>query len=361
MIDPDDQIPVTLLTGFLGAGKTTLLNNLLKQPEMANTAVLINEFGEIGLDHLLVETLDENTVLLASGCLCCTVRGDLVEALGRLRPRKPARVLIETTGLADPVPIIQTLLGDPFVAMCYRMDGIVTVLDAVHGNTELDQQPEAVRQLAVADRIVLSKTDLIDPAPLTERIARINPGAEVIAAVRGDVPASKLLNLGLFAPEGKIPDVAAWLHAEAYEPPHTHHDHHHDHNHHHDHDHDHDHEALDRNRHDDKIHAFSLSFEAPLHWDGVGRFLEILIATHGESLLRVKGILDLEGLEKPVAIHGVRTLFHSPEVLPGWPEGSPHTSRLVFIVRDDIDRAMVAEGIASFEDAARRDVKLNIA
>ena len=358
MIDPDDQIPVTLLTGFLGAGKTTLLNSLLKQPEMANTAVLINEFGEIGLDHLLVETLDENTVLLSSGCLCCTVRGDLVEALGRLRPRKPARVLIETTGLADPVPIIQTLLGDPFVAMCYRMDGIVTVLDAVNGNAELDQQPEAVRQLAVADRIVLSKTDLIDPAPLIERIARINPGAEVIAAVRGDVPASKLLNLGLFAPEGKIPDVAAWLHAEAFEAPHghAHHDHHHD-----DHDHHHDHAALDRNRHDDKIHAFSLTFDTQLHWDGVGRFLEILIATHGDSLLRVKGILDLEGLDKPVAIHGVRTLFHSPEVLPGWPQGLPRGSRLVFIVRDEIDRTMVAEGIASFEDAARRDVKLNIA
>lgn len=370
MIDPQDQIPVTLLTGFLGAGKTTLLNSLLKQPEMAGTAVLVNEFGEIGLDHLLVETLDEDTVLLSSGCLCCTVRGDLVEALGKLRARKPSRVLIETTGLADPVPIIQTLLGDPFVAMCYRMDGIITVMDAVNGQAELDSQPEAVRQLAVADRIVLSKTDLIDPGPLRERISRLNPGAPIIDAVRGDVKAASLLNLGLFVAEGKIPDVAAWLRAEAFESQtaHDHADHDHGHHHHdperHNHDHphhNHDHGALDRNRHDDKVHAFSITYDAPLHWDGAGRFLEILIATHGESLLRVKGILNLEGLDKPVAIHGVRSLFHSPEVLPAWPEGDSKSSRLVFIVRDDIDRTMVAEGIASFEDAARREVKLNIA
>jgi G3E family GTPase len=352
----DYQIPVTLLTGFLGAGKTTLLNRLLKQPEMAGTAVLVNEFGEIGLDHLLVETLDEDTVLLSSGCLCCTVRGDLVEALAKIRPRKPTRVLIETTGLADPVPIIQTLLGDPFAALCFRMDGIVTVVDAVNGLAQLRDQPEALRQAAVADRIVLSKTDLTDATELRARLATLNPGADIITAVRGEVPAASLTDLGLFVVEGKIPDVASWLRAEAFEQPHDHGHDHHGHG---------DHaapqqSAHDVNRHDANVRAFCLTFEAPMHWDGVGRFLEVLIATHGESLLRVKGILNLEGLDKPVVIHGVRSLFHSPEVLAGWPAGDPRTTRLVFIVRDDLDRDMLADGIRSFEDAARREVRLDI-
>ena len=350
----NDLIPVTLLTGFLGAGKTTLLNRLLKQPEMERTAILVNEFGEIGLDHLLVETLDEDTVLLNAGCLCCTVRGDLVEALAKLRQRNPARVLIETTGLADPVPIIQTLLGDPFIAMTFRMDGIVTVVDAVNGIAQLESQPEAVRQAAVADRIVLSKTDLTDAGELRARLGRLNPGAKIIDAVKGDMPAGDLLNLGLFDPEGKTPDVQGWLNTEAFEAPHDHGHHHEpDHGHHHHHE-----DKPDANRHDAHIRAFSLSFDQKMHWDGVGRFLEVLIATHGESLLRVKGILNLEGLDKPVAIHGVRTLFHSPEVLPDWPAGDPQTTRLVFIVRDDLDRAMVADGINAFEEAARREIKL---
>src|SRR3954447_9193974 len=168
-----ESTPVTVLTGFLGAGKTTLLNYMLRQPALAGTAVLVNEFGEIGLDHLLVEKLDENTVLLNAGCLCCTVRGDLVRALTDLLPRIEAgevrRVMIETTGLADPAPILATLMSDPVAARRYRLDGIVTVVDAVNAMAQLDAQPEAVRQVAVADRLVLSKTDLTDPAELRER------------------------------------------------------------------------------------------------------------------------------------------------------------------------------------------------
>ena len=178
-----ETTPVTVLTGFLGAGKTTLLNHLLRQPELARTAVLVNEFGEIGLDHLLVEKLDDSTVLLNAGCLCCTVRGDLARVLREMLPRARrddiSRIVIETTGLADPVPILATLMTDPVAASAYRLDGIVTVVDAVNGMAHLDAQEEAVRQVAVADRIVISKTDLADPAPLRDRLQALNPGAPV--------------------------------------------------------------------------------------------------------------------------------------------------------------------------------------
>jgi G3E family GTPase len=325
-----EPIPVTVLTGFLGAGKTTLLNHLVKQPELAGCAVLINEFGEIGLDHLLVDRLDEDTVLLNAGCLCCTVRGDLVRALRNLHPRAPTRVVVETTGLADPAPIIQTLLGDVFAATRYRLDGIVTVIDAMHALAQLDAHEEAQRQVAIADRIVLSKTDLADPAPLRARLAALNPAAPIVTAVNGVLDPAAILDAGLFDLSGKTPDVAAWLGAmEA------------DDNHHH-----------DRNRHDGRIQAICLSFGKPLHWQGVGTWLETLIAMRGESLLRLKAILNLAGQERPVAVHGVQHLVHPPVLLPAWPEGDPRTSRIVVIVRD-LDRAVIEQGLAAFETAAR--------
>jgi G3E family GTPase len=331
-----DPTPVTVLTGYLGAGKTTLLNRLLRQPALAGTAVLVNEFGEIGLDHLLVEKLDENTVLLNAGCLCCTVRGDLSRALTDLLPRVAAgevrRVVIETTGLADPAPILATLMSDPVAGRSYRLDGIVTVVDAVNGMAQLDTQPEAVRQVAVADRIVLSKTDIAGPSELRERLRRLNPGAPLLTVTHGEVDAAPLLHAGLFDPDSKIPDVRGWLDAEAYAD--THDAHHHD-----------------PNRHDERIAAFCLTFEQPLHWQGVATWLDMLVATRGESLLRIKGILNVVGQDRPVAIHGVQHLFHPPALLAAWPDGDPRTSRLVFITRD-LPRDVIEEGLRAFNDAA---------
>jgi G3E family GTPase len=359
--------PVTLLTGFLGSGKTTLLNALLRRPELARTAVLINEFGEVGLDHLMVEKVDGDVVLLSSGCLCCTVRGELVDSLRRLASRAEAgeivfdRVVIETTGLADPAPILHTLMAEPDIVSRYRLDGIVTTVDAVNGTATLDAQGESVKQAAVADRIVITKADLAGPealAALARRLAALNPGARQVVATMGALDPSEILNAGLFDPRRKIPDVAAWLNAEAYG----------GHHHHHDHDHDHHHHGAgtgqdphDVNRHDARIASFCLTFDTPLHWSAVATWLEMLIVTRGESLLRIKGILDISGQERPIAIHGVQHLLHPPASLPAWPkraDGSDdRRSRIVFIVRD-LSRAVIEEGLVAFQKAAAKEAEI---
>jgi G3E family GTPase len=363
--------PVTVLTGFLGSGKTTLLNRLLARPELARTAVLINEFGEVGLDHLMVEKVDGDVVLLSSGCLCCTVRGELVDSLRSLAARAEAgeiafdRVVIETTGLADPAPILHTLMAEPDIVRRYRLDGIVTTVDAVTGAATLDAQAESVKQAAVADRIVLTKTDIAGSealADLSYRLAQLNPGARRITAVMGDVEPEAILGAGLFDPAKKIPDVAAWLNAEAYGGHEHHHHHHHRDDHHHGHDHHHHGQSPhDVNRHDARIHSFCLTFDEPLHWSAIATWLEMLIVTRGESLLRIKGILDIVGEARPIAIHGVQHLLHPPAPLPAWPTREDGTedrrTRIVFIVRN-LDRRVVEEGLAAFNKAAAQEAAL---
>lgn len=352
-------IPLTVLTGFLGAGKTTLLNALLRHEAMADTAVLINEFGEIGLDHLLVERLDADTVLLNAGCLCCTVRGDLVRALDGLWERVLAgqalrRVVVETTGLADPAPILQTLMADPRLAARFVLDGVVTLVDAVTGSATLDTQEEALRQAAVADRIVLSKTDLAAPeavAALKARLRELNPVAPILVAVAGDIAPEALLAAGPYDPSVKSPDVARWIgDAAPAGHGHGHHGHSHGHGHHH-------HHAHDPNRHDPRIQALCLEFDHPLPWEGVATWLEMLAMTRGASVLRMKGILDLVGESRPVAVHGVQHLFHPPTRLPAWPEDAPRRSRLVFVLRD-LDPAVVQDGLGAFLRAAEERAAL---
>lgn len=345
-----ERLPVSVITGFLGSGKTTLLRNLLRQPDMADTAVVINEFGEIGLDHLLVEEAKEDTILMSSGCLCCSIRGDLIDTLRRLYKRRERgevprfrRLVIETTGLADPAPILQTLIGDPLLSAFYRLDGVVTTVDAVNGMDQLDRQFESVKQAAVADRLILTKTDLATAAQravLEARLRALNPAAPVLPVAHGAVAAEQLFNAGLYNPAEKSPDVARWLKDEAYaqaEADHHHHDH--DHGHHRDH-------AHDVNRHDDHIRAFCLTHDRPVAWDKFVSWIEMLITMRGADLLRIKGVLNVAGSDAPVAIHGIQHLFHPPAMLPAW-QGEDRRSRIVFITRD-LERAWLEQSMIEF-------------
>ncbi len=352
---PKAPIPVTVLTGFLGAGKTSLLNRLVQDRAFQHAAFVINEFGEIGLDHLFVEAKDDGIVELASGCLCCTIRGDLVATLenflrgldnGRLE--RIDRVVIETTGLADPAPVLHTIMAHPYLVMRYRLDGVITVVDAVNGDATLDAQAEAVKQAAVADRIVLTKTDLAAGAArapaLIARLRALNPAAPILDAAKGEAEGRALTDTGLWNPDTKSADVARWLNEEAYldRRPATSHgpdDHDHDHGHHHHHNHGqshhhgHDH-AHDVNRHDAHIRSFTLAADQALPAGSLEMFLDLLRSAHGPKVLRMKGIVRIaEDPERPLVIHGVQEVFHPPVRLERWPDGDRRT-RLVFITRD---------------------------
>ena len=359
---PHDRLPISVITGFLGAGKSTLLGKLIQHADMDRVAVIVNEFGEVGIDHALVSKVDEETVLLNSGCLCCTVRGDLLDTLKRLvvqREEKVVadfdRVLVETTGLADPAPILHTMMSDPFLVSRFRLDGVITVVDAANAAWQMDNHGEAIKQAAVADRLVLSKADLASAearAATERRLAALNPAAPILPAVQGDLAPGQLFDAGLYNPATKSVDVARWLREEAYrdqaghvyhrpddhdhDQRHGHghgHGHHHTHRHDHEHDHGHHHHHHDVNRHDDRIHAFCLQYDTPLTWHRVAGALDLFAQTHGANLLRLKGLLNLTETDKPVVVHAVQHMFHPPAQLEGWPDDD-RRSRLVFIVKD---------------------------
>jgi G3E family GTPase len=323
------KMPVTVITGFLGSGKTTLLNHLLSSPDMADTAVVINEFGEISLDHLLVETSIENTLVLQSGCICCSIRGDLVDTLTDLLAKRgqklvPAfsRVAIETTGIADPAPILRTLASDPLLAPQFSVRAVVTTVDGVNGLDQLASFGEAMQQAALADIIILTKVDLAEPAAveqLEQRLARINPSAAILRVVNGAISPRDLFEHAPTDPETAPERLDRWLALEQFDK----YDHgNHDHSHHH-----------DVNRHGDEIQAFSIVIEQPITWSNLQLWLGSLLSLRGKDLLRIKGILNVSDQPGPVVVHAVQHLLHPISRLRRWPS-EDHRSKIVFITRN---------------------------
>lgn len=311
-------IPVSVITGFLGSGKTTLINRLLKQPDMNRVAVIVNELGEIGIDNDLVEVSSEQMMLLNNGCLCCVLRGDLQETLRDLFVKRRNgevidfdRVIIETTGIADPAPVMQTLMTDTLLQAQYRLDCVVTLVDAVNGAGQLTQFSEPVKQVALADRLVVTKTDLVAEkqlSALTSRLNELNPRAPVRVALNGEIELSFLVDVGLRRTQAKLEEVERWLGAS------------------------HEHDRGHGHAHDQAIQSFALRFERPMPWAAFTQCLEVLTALRGPDLLRVKGLVNVEGKTGPIVVQGVQHLFHPPLELAAWP-GTDRSTRLVFITR----------------------------
>jgi G3E family GTPase len=319
-----DFTPVNLLTGFLGSGKTTLLKRLLADPQLSDCAVLINEFGEVGLDHHLLERIDETMVLLQSGCVCCTIRGELSDAIKDLHERRARgeippfrRLVIESTGLADPFPILSTVHSDPVLRHHFRLGNVVATIDAVNAAHQLDAHEECARQIAVADRLILTKTDIAEADAverLLKRITAINPAAPLWRSAETPPNAEELLSQDdAVLPRESMPPLPQGHHHA-----HTHSD----------------------------IHPFALTFDAPLDWTLFGIWLTMLLNRHGQRVLRVKGILNIEGSDTPVAIHGVQHLVHPPVHLRAWPD-SDRQSRLVFIVKG-LEPGRIAQSLRAF-------------
>lgn len=316
------MLPVTVITGFLGSGKTTLINRLVRDPAMAGAAVLVNEFGEIGLDHLLVEHVDAATMLVGAGCLCCEVRGELVAGIRALQERVRAgdlppfdHLLIETTGLADPAPVLHTLLTDDSLKQSCRIAGVVTVVDALHGQQHLLRHSEALHQITAADRLVLTKTDLAssrDLQALRERLAELNPGARLLT---GTIDGADLL-----ATDNGLPD--RWLHP-----------------------------TPDNHRHDPSIGSISLETPVPLETHRMIAWIERLVAQCGDRLLRFKGILCLAGTDAPVVVHGVQHVFHPLERLAGW--GNDNRATRLVLIGHDLPESILRESFAELVQRCR--------
>ncbi len=336
----DQPIPITLLTGFLGSGKTTVLNHLVRT--LPRTAILMNEFGEVALDHQLLQKMEGPMALLSGGCVCCTISGSLSPTLKNLWMARqngdiPAfeRVIIETTGIADPAPVLDNLLHDNWVRARFRLDGVVTTVDAVFGMGQLDDHFEAVKQVAVADRILLTKTDLAPAATvaaLRERLAALNPAADLITVKYGEVDPAAIQNLGLWNAATQSLEVTRWLKPQRYQPA-----------------------SAGKlggrpELHDARIQSFSVVLDAPLDRYGLHSALSMLTSFRAENLLRFKAIVNLQDEPQPVVLHGVQHVLYPEVKLDAWPDDD-HRSRFVFIVRD-LEPAFVEKLLADFTGAA---------
>jgi G3E family GTPase len=339
----DAPLPVTLLTGFLGSGKTTVLNHLVRH--LPRTAILMNEFGDVALDHQLLQKMEGPMALLSGGCVCCTISGSLSPTLKNLWMARQKgdippfeRVIIETTGIADPVPVLDNLLHDNWIRARFRLDGVVTTVDALFASGQLDEHPEAAKQVAVADTLLLTKTDLAPEdttAALRTRLAALNPAADVVTVIRGEIDPAAIQNLGLWNADTKRLEVARWLKAQRYRPA-----------------------AAGRlvggpahdAPHDARIAAFSVVLDTPLDRYGLQSALTMLTSFRAENLLRFKALVNLAGEDQPIVLHGVQHVLYPEVRLDAWPDDD-HRSRFVFIVRD-LDPAFVTQLLADFTDAA---------
>lgn len=318
---------------------------MLREPELADTAVLVNEFGDVGLDHILVEKMDENTVLLESGCLCCTIREDLKDSIIELNGKRERneipyykRMIIETTGLADPSPIIFTLNSDIIIKHHYRLGSIITTVDSVNGLRQLKSHPESVKQATVADRIVVTKIDIAperEVRRLKSKLKHLNPTARFVESLIGEVNVADLLSDDIYDVKSKSKNVTKWLEAlELEESDHTH--------------------SRDTNRHDANIYTFTVEFQKALDWTAFGIWLTMVLHAHGEKILRVKGMLDVKGVDVPVVINGVQHVVHPPIHLKRWPD-SDRRSRIVFIV-DELERELIERSLAAFNKIGKEIV-----
>jgi G3E family GTPase len=339
MTDYAGLTPINIVTGFLGSGKTTLLQRLLRAPRLDDVVVLVNEFGEVGLDHQLLQAVAESTLLLENGCLCCAVRGDLQQALRGLLSRRMRgdipffrRVVIETSGLADPVPIAYTLLAEPVIRHHFRLSAILTTVDAVNATAQLDTHAEAVKQIAVADRIILTKTDLAEPAAvrvLRARITGLNRSAPVLDTGEIGADGALLLVDDIYDAAGKAREISRWIDAGA---PAAAHD------------------------HTDDVQSFCLTFDRPLDWTAFGVWATLMLHRHGAEVLRLKGVLNVEGVATPVLINGVQHIVHPPSHLDAWPDAD-RRSRLIFIVRG-LARQRVERSLAAFNALVNTPTRL---
>ncbi len=330
-----EQTPINIITGFLGSGKTTLLKGLLAAPDLSDTAVLINEFGAVGLDHELVQNVTESILLLDNGCLCCAIRGDLQGALRDLLSQRQAgevpffrRVVIETSGLADPAPIAYTLLAEPVLQHHFRLGGIITTVDAVNGANQLQRFPESVKQVAVADRLIVTKTDLAAPGQLANlhaSLRRLNKSAPVLKIGDGDIQPPTLLTDDMYDTAGRSREIEHWLRAAPGD------------------------DAL-MHDHADQIHSFALTYDTALDWTAFGIWMTMLLHRHGDNVLRIKGLLNVAGVPTPVLINGVQHIVHPPSHLPAWPSEN-RQSRIIFIVRD-MDEERIKTSLAAFNQIA---------